>query len=193
MKTNYLITIFAILLISLTACATIETNVVEELPEATEESEVVVISEGESSEGSVVEESGSVEEDSEETNVSVLIEQAYADAGLIDNSSADEEEEETTNKTIKDVSIEYFKGVPEDFSISVGTTVRWTNNMDNYRHIVIIMPWLEDEGKFSNVWMNDLEELLVNEVYEYTFDEAGSYKWGSKTKYEKVKGDITVS
>lgn len=191
MKTNYLITIFAILLISLTACATIETNVVEELPEETEETTVVVISE----EGGVVEETEEVEET--ETNVSVLIEKAYEDAGLIDNSSETEESNSSdaneTSSEVKEVSIEYFKGVPEDFSISVGTTVRWTNNMDNYKHIVIIMPWIEDEGKFSNAWMNDLEELLVNEVYEYTFDEAGSYRWGSKTKYDKVKGEITVS
>ena len=110
MKINYLITIFTILLVTLTACATIETNVVDELPEETEETEVVVISEGESSEGSVVEESGSSEDNSNEKNVSVLIQQAYEDAGLIDNSTETEEEEETTTETVKDINIEYFKG-----------------------------------------------------------------------------------
>lgn len=105
----------------------------------------------------------------------------------------DEEEEvvETPESGLKNVIIENFRGEPEDFSITAGTTVKWTNLMYNYQQIIIILP-KNDDGTYSSHWINDLVELNTNESYEYVFNESGNYKWGSKTKFEKIQGIITV-
>ncbi len=63
--------------------------------------------------------------------------------------------------------------------------------MDNYKHIILILPWDEDEQKYSNVWINDLEEILVNEVYEYTFEEAGECTYADGV-FTTLSGKIKI-
>ena len=64
--------------------------------------------------------------------------------------------------------------------------------MNNFKQVILVLPYIPAEGKYSNVQINDLTIILVNESYEYTFEEAGLYKWGSKTKFDKINGIITV-
>lgn len=184
MKIEYLIGILIILLVALSSCATIETNVVDELPGESGD-EVVVIS---SEEGAVIEEET---EETNETNVSALIQEAYEEAGLIENDT-EETEEETVTSTNR-ILIEYFKGYPEDMSIDVGESITWTNMMDNFKHLVIVLPYDEVDQSYSIVPINDLQYILKNDMYTYTFNESGTYKWGSKTRFDKVQGIITVS
>jgi len=197
MKLNYLILGLAIISLILAGCSADGTgNVVNELP-----------SEADSTE-EVAEEDVEVIESLEGLSTKEMIEKLSQDAGLIDadeetdeedadeetdEEDADEEtDEETTTSGNNSISILNFRATPDDLSINAGDTVTWTNEMDNFIQIIIILPYEVEEGKYSNKEINDLIELAKDESYEFTFEEAGVYKWGSKTKFDKINGIITV-
>ncbi|MBR9691460.1 hypothetical protein GOV06_01615 [Candidatus Woesearchaeota archaeon] len=170
MKSHYIIGLIAIvLLLSLAGCKNAGEVVEDEVS------------------GAATAEKVSEEETAEEVDVKDLIKQLSEEAGL----ETEEEAEEVTSESAI-IVIEYFKGSPEDLNIKAGTTVTWDNQM-SYKNIVIILPQREDSNKYETKWINDLVELWVNEEYSYTFEEAGSYKWGSKTKFDKINGIITVT
>ncbi|MBW2996459.1 hypothetical protein KY332_04105 [Candidatus Woesearchaeota archaeon] len=166
MKTHYLIGIIAvILLLCLAGCK----NAGEVVENETVEEEV----------------SGAVTaEESEDVDVKDLIKELSEEAGL-----DTEEEVVSTGSTIV---IENFRGTPEDLDIKAGTTVTWENKM-TFMNIIIILPQKNDSNKYDTRWINDLVELWIDESYSYTFEEAGDYKWGSKTKFDKTYGFITVT
>jgi plastocyanin len=170
MKTCYLIGIIAIiLLLCLAGCK----NAGEVVEDETVEEEV--------SGAATVEEEG-------EVDVKDLIKQLTEEAGL----ETEEEEEEEVVSTGKTIVIENFRGNPEDLTIKAGTTVTWENGM-TFMNVIIILPQKNDSNKYETKWINDLVELWVNESYSYTFEEAGNFKWGSKTKFDKTYGFITVT
>ncbi len=182
MKAHYLVGILAIvLLLALSGCKTgevVNPDVVEETSNETEEA-------------------GGSED--EEIDVKALLNQLSEEAGLETDDGEDEvneseesDEEEITSSDVKEVTIVNFKGIPEDFDIAVGTTVKWTNEMDNFMQIIVIYPQKNDSNKYEQMPVNDIIELLHGESYEYTFENAGTFKWGSKTKFDKIVGIITV-
>ena len=194
MKIQYIIGIIAIvLLLTLSGCGT------------TGE----VVNENDVSSEEIAEEETIADESSEESNeyegmdTKDLIKKLSEEAGLsTEDESVEEEEtteeneteeEETVESDAFEVIIESFKGNPDDFTIKVGRTVKWTNNMDNFKHAILILPKKNDSNKYETKEINDLVYLLHGESYEYTFDEAWEYKWGSKTKFDKVNGIITIT
>lgn len=105
----------------------------------------------------------------------------------IDTESIEDEEEAMVE--ITEIIIENFRGNPKDITIKQGTAVRWVNMM-YLQNIIIILP--KEDGSYSSKWINDLKELWYNETYEYIFTKPGNYKWGSKTKFDKIYGTVTV-
>ncbi len=165
MKLHYIIGIIAVvLLLSLAGCK----NAGEVIENETVQEEV----------------SGATTAD-ENVDVKDLINQLSEDAGL----ATDDSSNAITGSTIV---IENFRGSPEDLDIKVGTTVTWVNKM-SFNNIIIVLPQKEDSNKYHTTWVNDLKELWLDEEYSYTFEEAGSYKWGSKTKFDKTNGFIEVT
>ena len=190
MNIKYLILALTILSLALSGCGEdTSDNVVDELP-------------GEEDSAADTE-----TENLEELSTKEAIEQAYKEAGLLDDSedeetedeSEQEAEEETTaaatpaGNSEHNIIIQNFRGTPDDLDISVGDTITWTNLMTNYKQIIIIMPWVTSEGKYDDKWINDVKEILTNETYSYTFNESCKYQWGSKTKFDKINGEITVA
>lgn len=188
-KLRYLILAMGvILLLFVSGCGKekVSSNIVEEL-HGEDGSEDVVIEEA------VAEESAEEVGDEENLSTKELIEKLSKEAGLISDDEEETEEEvsDETGPEIKEIVIENFKANPKDLSIKVGDTVRWTNLMPNFKHIIIILP--DGDGTYSSRYINDVQDILLDESYEYTFNEAGKYKCGSKTKFDKVWGIITVS
>jgi plastocyanin len=191
MKFRILLMILVVLILVGCKKETTEQNIVENLSGGGEVQENVSteVTEPVANETTEEEETVAANETAEEneTDTQALIEQLW-------NTSKEEEETpaEKPVSGIKEVTIHNFIGDPEDFSITAGTTVRWTNLMYNYQQIIIILPKNED-GSYSSHWINDLVEINTNESYEYIFNETGTFKWGSKTKFDKIQGIITVS
>ena len=90
------------------------------------------------------------------------------------------------------ITIINFRGEPEDLSIKVGTTVTWKNDMENMVQIIIILP-SKETGVYSSKEINNVVRTLPGDSYSYIFNETGDYKWGSKTKFDKIYGFITVT
>ena len=64
--------------------------------------------------------------------------------------------------------------------------------MNDYKQIIVIYPFIISEGIYSNEPINSINEIWTGEEYSYTFDKSGKYKWGSKTKFDRIQGIITV-
>ena len=155
MNIKYIIGIFAILLVVLSACdKTDDTNVVDELPgEDSEEAEV-------SSDGGVSEEDTETDdiEIDEDADMEDIIQQAYEEAGLIDNETeADEsDDEEEASSADNEIVIESFSiYAPEDLTVSVGDTVRWTSEQPNFRHVIVVVS--KNEANYNQVVSGNLQ------------------------------------
>jgi len=131
------------------------------------------------------------EESTDDTSETDTDEETTDDEATEDSSEADENVTATSNET-KEIVIKGFDSA--DLTIKAGDTVKWTNSMENYKHIIIILPSKEDGEGFKSVWINDAFEgtILPGESYEYTFNETGDFKWGSKVKFQNIYGIITV-
>ena len=170
-------------------------NIIENIDEIENSDSVKIIGDGESDIVDEAEESSDVViieyDEVNGTNADVVAELMK---DLVDEDGGEDETEEEEDVEVVDenqeIIIENFIGDPKDITIEEGTTVKWANMM-YFKHIIIILPSRED-GTYSNNWVNDLKELWHNESYEYIFDEAGKYKWGSKTKFDKTRGIVTV-
>lgn len=118
-----------------------------------------------------------------------LVDEDQTEVGTEEDSGEDSTEEVASEE--KEIILENFRGDPKDITIKKGTTVKWTNMM-YFNHIIIILP-KRDDNTYENRWINDdLEQLWYDESYEYTFDEVGNYKWGSKTKFDITNGKVAV-
>jgi len=189
MKTRYMIGIFAVfLLLALSGCS----GKGEVVAPEEESDEDFGGGETEAAEDSEELTDGEKELTNKEL-LKKLQEEAGLDSGEDDSESADETEDTTESVLeVKEVTIQNFKGTPDDFTIEVGTTVRWTNFMNNFKQLIVILPWDDDKGKYDFKEINDMKQILYNESYEYTFEEAGDFRWGSKTKFDKINGEIKV-
>jgi plastocyanin len=78
------------------------------------------------------------------------------------------------------VSIANFSFTPAKLSISVGTTVIWTNN-DTVTHTVTA-----DQGTF------DSNNLSPGSTFSFTFSQAGSYPYHCKI-HPSMTGTINVT
>ena len=174
MKTSYIIGIIAVvLLLALAGCQNAGEVVEEEVSGA-----------------ATAEEAGGAE--NEEVDVKELIKELSEEAGL----DAEEAEEETTAAVSSmEVVIVNFRGSPEDFEVEAGATVKFTNDMGNFVQRIIILRQKEFSNKFETRPVNsdDLVDLMPGESYEYTFEEAGTFKWGSQTRFDKINGIVTVT
>lgn len=197
MKTRYLILGIFVLLI-MVGCGTNknnEDNVVDELPTDAEVDDT----------NTDMEKSDEIPAEYEGLDTKELIKKLSEDAGLetddgedteenddnTTNTENDDSEDLTSEPGVKEISIENFKGVPSDITVNAGDTVRWTNNMDNFKQVVIVCA--EEEKRYNcNSPINNKVEILQGESYEFTFEEDGSYKWGSITKFDKIYGIVTV-
>ncbi|KKI00130.1 hypothetical protein EO95_07420 [Methanosarcina sp. 1.H.T.1A.1] len=83
----------------------------------------------------------------------------------VDNEGAAGNEETVTeiNSNIVDVEIRGYKYIPQNLTVKVGQTVRWTNN-DTVLHDVV------GSGIKS-------EYLQKGETFTYTFEEEGTYEY----------------
>jgi plastocyanin len=79
-----------------------------------------------------------------------------------------------------EVEIEDFAYSPDPVRISVGTTVRWTNN-DDAEHTVT-----SDTGVF------DSEDLKIGESFEYRFDVPGTYPYHCEI-HPSMQGTVIVN
>ena len=127
------------------------------------------------------------EEEEEELDNKALFEQLMGG----DDDEEEEEEEEEIVSGLKEVKIENFRGDPDDFTITSGTTVKWTSYM-YYNLYIVILP-KEEDGTYASKWVNELQSLWFNDTYEYTFNETGTYKWGAKGLLDKIVGTVTVN
>lgn len=171
MKKIYIILMIGILLFGLVGCGEVDLDKIAEENDGISDGNEVDTADGDldddnEGDGSEGDEEG--EEDDEET-----------DGG------------EATGPITEDIIIENFKAEPSDVTIGVGDNVKWTNEMPNFKHLIVIYPQRED-GTYSKANINEKETTLTGESYTYTFSENGSYKWFSLTKADKVRGIITV-
>jgi len=199
MKKKYLsIIIVMCLLILVSGCGKddeISGNVVDEVEEAEEPNPVVIIGTGDSQNidpATAVDQDANTEDDIDTEAEDNTESNPNADlvAELMADLIGDTEDTEEVASGEKEIVIENFRGNPKDVIVEAGTTVTWINKM-YFQHIVIILPD-QGDGTYANRWINDLEELWYDESYEYTFEEAGKYKWGSKSKFEVTYGTVTV-
>jgi plastocyanin len=79
-----------------------------------------------------------------------------------------------------EVDIQEFAYTPDPVMISVGTTVRWTNN-DDVEHTVT-----SDTGLF------DSDDLDPGESFEYRFDVPGTYPYHCEI-HPSVQGTVIVA
>jgi len=197
MKIKYLNTIIIVcLLILISGCGgkkddMTSENIVQSIDDGQDDSVVIVGS------GEVRDTDSNTADSGDESDVVVidgtgtdpdfvrdLIEDLVGDTTTVDEADAGDEVSEE-----REIIIENFRGNPKDLTVEAGTTVKWTNMM-YFQHIIIILP--EEDGIFSNRWINDLKEIWYEESYEYTFEEPGKYQWGSKSKFDITKGLIIV-
>ena len=126
-------------------------------------------------------------------DVKALLKNLSQEAGLpTEESVAENETAEISAGTIYDIAIENFRGNPDDLTIKVGDTIVWTNLMDNFKQAILILPKKANSTAYQTNEINDVVFINKNEKYNYTFNQAGSFKWGSKTKFDKINGIITV-
>ena len=138
------------------------------------------------------------ENKNEEVDVKELINKLGQEEGLWEgeekektSDGGEEEGEESASTEENLITIENFRADPDDITIKVGETVRWHNLM-TYKNIILILPQKNNSNKYETKWINDLEEMLYDDSFKYTFNEVGNYKWGSKTKFDKIYGFIEV-
>lgn len=195
MKLNYLNAIIMIcLLILVSGCQSQEDeNVVEDINEVGDNSSSVVIIEntvtGEDSEIADSEEAddSEVSEDDQTGGTSAdLVEELMQD--LVSDDTGTEEEEETVSED-QEIIIEYFRGDPKDLTIEQGATVKFTNNMPNFKHVMQVRK-KKDDGTYEHPITVGV--ILEGESAEYTFDETGTFQWLSATNYPITSGRITV-
>ena len=192
MRAHYIIGIIAIvLLLALSGCKTGEVievdNVVED--EATEEA------------------GGTANSEEEDVDVKELIKELSEEAGLepeedtteessddsteTDSSEESDATEEESSTDAKTITIDNFEGTPEDMDIKVGETIKFTNEQENFQHVIGILP--EVNGKYSSKPSNGWHPILPGESYEHKFEEAGRFQWVSKSNYPDTKGEIEVT
>lgn len=94
------------------------------------------------------------------------------------------EEETPVEETVKTISIKGFKAYPDELTIPVGTTVRWKNDGDNFRHIIAWNYYYKDAPKNPG--------MLAGQSWEYTFDEPGELTWFSTAK-PTTQGKIIIT
>lgn len=82
------------------------------------------------------------------------------------------------------VDIKKYKFVPQDITVKVGTTVRWTNS---------------EKRQYHSVWFKFLNEptpeyFFPDETFERTFDKAGDYPYVCEPHEEshEMKGVVHV-
>jgi plastocyanin len=118
-----------------------------------------------------------------------LVDEDQTEEDTEEDGSEDSTEEVADEE--KEIILDNFRGDPKDVTIEKGTTVKWTNMM-HFSHVIIILP-KRDDNTYENRWINeDLEQLWYDESYEYTFNEVGNFKWGSKTKFDITNGKVVV-
>jgi len=139
------------------------------------------------------EETNKTEDSNDGLSTKELIDKLTEEAGL-DSEKEDEAAKETSKAVSEEATITIinFKGEPADLNIKVGTTVTWKNDMDNMIQIIVILPKREG-GVYSSKEINELVRIMPGDSYSFTFTEEGSYKWGSKTKFDKIYGFIEVT
>ena len=196
MKLRYLILGIVIGLLILGGCTkkTVEENIVEILPENESGNVSAEGAEGPeeiSAEDRSLSTKDLIKKLSEEAGLPVEEEEGETAVEAETNEVAEETVEENTGSQTEEVIIDNFIAEPEDLSVKVGDTIKWTNNMENFKQIIVIFP--QEDGSYSTKEINDKVEIFLNESYEFTFNETGSYKWGSLTKFDKIYGIITVS
>ena len=107
---------------------------------------------------------------------------------LVATACGSEEASETESNTIEEgvheVSIEGFTFSPTSLTISVGDTVRWTNNDTAVHTSTSGTPGAPDE-----TW--DSSSLSSGDRFEFTFSDAGSFNYFC-TIHPNMLGAITV-
>lgn len=83
-----------------------------------------------------------------------------------------------------DISISGMAFLPSNKTISVGTTIKWTNN-DAVTHTVTSGVPGNSTGMF------DSGDLAPNGTFTYTFNQAGTYNYYCKI-HNSMRGTITV-
>lgn len=89
----------------------------------------------------------------------------------------------------QEIIITGFVGVPSDITITVGATVIFTNKQP-FKHIIGIRPKTE-----FNTWgrnINTYGIILIDQSYNFTFNQTGTYQWYSLSKYPTTSGEIIV-
>ncbi|MBI4738555.1 hypothetical protein HY772_03180 [Candidatus Woesearchaeota archaeon] len=94
-----------------------------------------------------------------------------------------EEEAVPVSETVQTIGIKGFKSYPNELTITVGTTVRWKNEGDNFLHIIGWHGYSVDAPRMPG--------LKPGQSWEYTFDEPGKLTWFS-TAHPQTQGKITV-
>ncbi len=124
----------------------------------------------------MVEEEDMMEEENDTMDEEEMMEEE--DTMEEENDTMDEEEMMEDGETMITIDGDGF--APAETEISVGETVTWTNE-DNTIHSVVA-----DDGTF------DSGELDEGESFSYTFDEAGTYQYGSNED-PFFDGTVTVA
>lgn len=103
----------------------------------------------------------------------------------IEKTETPTEEEKVTlaAEAVKTIKLKSFKGSPDDLTITVGTTVRWKNEADNFLHII---GWNGYPTKAPK-----MPGMKPGQSWEYTFNEPGQLTWFS-TAHPQTQGKITV-
>ncbi len=91
----------------------------------------------------------------------------------------------TENVTV--ITITNFKPDISLLTLNKGDTVKWVTN-DKFKTIIAIMNW---ETKEQLIELKDMVEFSVGGSFEYTFKDAGTFKWYNYVS-SKTKGDIIV-
>lgn len=204
MKSKYLIlTAIVLICVILSGCSKETAQDTENSKDTSDaETEVVIeksvedISEGvveDTADGNVVldtqedEDDESTEEEEEESS-DESVEESTEDS----SESQENETSSETTETKHEIVIENFAGTPANLDIKVGDTVVWNNQMQTVNPITILAE--KDGGGYEQRGINEpLVRTLPMETYEYTFEQAGKFKWGSLTKFNLCYGIITVT
>jgi len=194
MKTKYIIAIGLIILILALAGCKQQTTATENNTADQSSSEVIIEKETVDSSEIAVETPTEEPNVEEQTTENVTEEPpAVVEENTTETTTNDSQEtaDSSAAGTVHDVTIENMAGNPEDLDINIGDTIRWTNKMPNFAQIIIILPKNED-GTYAKKEINVLNKTLTLESYSYTFNDEGTFKWGSKTNFDKINGIITV-
>ena len=133
-----------------------------------------------------------------ELSTKELVEKLTKEAGLDAEETGDEgknvkeESNSSSSGKTRTITIVNFKATPEDLDIDVGTTVIFANEHENFKHIIGVRKE-DDDGTYPINPIEGYHSLIYGESYNYTFNDAGTYEWLSKTKYPDVSGEIEVS